>query len=102
MEKRRPVDELTQRRQRKFVEHADSGKFRNRQIFLAPPNWSAACDLRTASYSARCCATNSALPSSLSRLVVTGTARLASRTCTTGSLYCGAILTAVCARLVVA
>ena len=58
--------------------------------------------LRSASYSARCCATNSGLPSSLRSALVTGTARLASSTWTTGSLYCGAIFTAVCARLVVA
>ena len=36
------------------------------------------------------------------RLVATGTARLASRTCTTPPEYFGAIFTAVCFRLVVA
>ena len=49
-------------------------------------SFGAACNLRTASYSAACCETKAGLPSSLSRLVATGTARLASSTWMTGSL----------------
>ena len=60
------------------------------------------CVARTRSYSSRICAANFGLCSALIKLLATGTARLASRTWTTGWLKFGAIFTAVCALLVVA
>ncbi len=101
VEERRPVNELAQRRKRKVVENAHAREFGTGQVFGAPLDRSApfARSLERDELLARrrmglakllvlgaMLRDKCGLPSSLRRLVVTGTARLASSTCTTGSL----------------